>query len=164
MPISTDRRFIFNLDRERMEILAKKYPNEDKNKWAKKIIEDYVDEVLPMSQKPDADIKKIKFADSTLSAWKKARELGLDLDGFCNLINGSLDSLSNMPDQNSTTGKVIKIKQDNGNYKCMHCGKELVYYQHQSKSPTDNYKDHVEIEHGRLFRIEEEQLAELSGL
>ena len=130
MPISTDRRFIFNLDRERMEILAKKYPNEDKNKWAKKIIEDYVDEVLPMSQKPDADIKKIKFADSTLSAWKKARELGLDLDGFCNLINGSLDSLSNMPDQNSTTGKVIKIKQDNGNYKCC-----LLY---TSPSPRDS--------------------------
>lgn len=166
MPISTDRRFIFNLDTKRMEILAKKYPNEDKNKWAKKVIEDYVDGVLPMTHKPDADLKKIKFADMTLSAWSKARNMGLDLDAFCSLINGSLDSLNDTPMMNTAneTKKPVKILQESGQYKCMHCGFVLIHKEFYRETPEENYRSHVEINHGKLFRIEEEQLAELAGV
>lgn len=165
MPSNTNRRFVFFIDADRFEQLAKKFPDEDKNKFAKKIIEDYIDGVLPTLAKPDADIKKIKFADSTLSAWKKAREMGLDIDSFLNLINGSLDSLSaSQPAyiQNAEP-KPVKILQTDGRYKCLHCGEVLIHKAHYSESPEEGYRSHVEINHGKLYRIEEEQLAELVG-
>ena len=186
MPVSSERRAIFTIKRDELELFLTKYPNTPLSTVAKQVFLDFIrnkDSTMSSQQtkKSDNDEKKehtkLRNVDLKLKIWDRLKSGGYTLDQLKQILNDGdiplpenktlypVEETTSQPKSTPKFGITVthtnnKIKQDDGTLRCKRCNKKIDMRAYDFEQ-LDDYRKHVENTHGKLTDDEREELIQL---
>jgi hypothetical protein len=180
--------FDFWYSEKELEILVEKYGITDKKELKKLIKKDSLkniseNEIEDPKLSIDEKLKKVKLANETLKAWNTIRSSGGTVDDLEKLVNHQeIPNFENNHDNTNaitiadekpklelkTFGKTIinkpkQILQKDGTLRCMRCNRKIEMRAFDFEQ-LDDYRNHVENNHGKLYESERKELMEMYAI